>query len=186
VLTDVEPTRWAEAVIDAEAMPYQNGSVANLVLFDVFHHLPSPHRFFDEAKRALAPGGRIVVFDPYCSPVSTPAYRAFHHERTDLSGDAFEDDADVAMTPFASNQARATLAFFRELPEFERRWPMLRVVERRRLALLLYPLSGGFSGRQFVPAGLVAPLELVEKAATPLAAPLLAFRCLVVLERGEG
>jgi SAM-dependent methyltransferase len=183
VLTDVEPTRWAEAVIDAEAMPYENGSVANLVLFDVFHHLPSPHRFFDEAQRAVAPGGRIVIFDPYCSPVSAPAYRLFHHERTDLSGDAFEDDADVAIAPFASNVARATLAFFRELPEFQRRWPMLNVVERRRMGVLLYPLSGGFSGRQLVPAKPVRPLELVETATARFAARLLAFRCLVVLER---
>jgi SAM-dependent methyltransferase len=185
VLTDVAPTRWAEAVVDAEAMPYEDGSVANLVLFDVFHHLPGPRRFFTEAERALAPGGRIVLFDPYCSPVSTPAYRALHHERTDLTGDAFEDDADVGTAPFASNQARATLAFFRELREFERRWPMLDVVERRRLALLVYPMSGGFSGRQLVPPGLVRPLELLERAAR-FAAPALAFRCLVVIERKAG
>lgn len=182
VLTDVEPTRWTSNVVDAEALPYDDASIANLVLFDVFHHLASPSRFLDEAQRALAPSGRVIVFDPYCSPLSTRAYRRFHHERTDLAGSAFDEDADVATAPFASNQARATLAFFREFSEFETRWPDLRAVERRRLAMLAYPLSGGFSGRRIIPLPLVRPVELLESALAPLA-PLLAFRCLVVLER---
>jgi SAM-dependent methyltransferase len=182
LLTDVEPTRFAKAVVDAEALPYDAGAIANLVLFDVFHHLASPRRFLDEAQRVLQPGGRVVLVDPYCSPVSTQAYKAFHHERTDLSGDAFDDDAAVATAPFASNQARTTLAFFRRLPEFERRWPALPVRKRDRFALIVYPLSGGFSGNRLMPSSLVRPLELLERGLRPLA-PLLAFRCLVVLER---
>lgn len=182
LLTDVEPTRWAEAVVDAEALPYEDGTIANLVLFDVFHHLASPRRFLDEAQRALRPGGRVVLIDPYCSPVSTPAYKAFHHERTDLSGEAFDDDAAVAAAPFASNQARATLAFFRGLPEFERRWPELQIRKRCRFALIVFPLSGGFSGRRLVPMSLLSPLEFLERGLHPIA-PLLAFRCLVALER---
>ncbi len=85
VTTDVEPTPWADAVVDAEALPYADGAVANLVLLDVFHHLADPARFLDEARRVLAPGGRVVIVDPYCSTVSTPIYKRFHHERTDLS-----------------------------------------------------------------------------------------------------
>ena len=39
ITTDVESTPWAEAVVDAEALPYADGELANLVLLDVFHHL---------------------------------------------------------------------------------------------------------------------------------------------------
>jgi SAM-dependent methyltransferase len=182
-LTDVEATPWSHAVVDAENLPYETGSIANLVLFDVFHHLASPRRFFDEARRVLVRGGRIVIFDPYCSPLSTRAYKAFHHERTDLGGQAFDDDPEVAVAPFASNMARATLVFFRGEDEFARRWPDLTIVERRKLSLLLYPLSGGFSGRQLVAPALVRPLELFEQLARPLLASIAGFRCLVVLER---
>jgi len=182
VATDVEPTPWADEVIDAERLPYEDRSLANLVLVDVFHHLGRPAAFLDETRRTLAPRGRVIVLDPYCSPVSTPAYRLFHHERTDLSASAFGAEEEVSAAPLASNQARTTLVFFREADEFRRRWPELRIVERRRLALLLYPLSGGFSGRRLVPDAAYRPLAALERALTSLA-PLLAFRCLVVLER---
>lgn len=180
--TDVESTPWVHDVVDAEALPYEVRSLANLVLVDVFHHLARPARFLDEAARVLRPGGRIVVLDPYCSPASTAAYRRFHHERTDLSAGAFEDDVSIASEPLASNQARATLAFFRSADEFRRRWPGLGVVERRRLALLAYPLSGGFTGKRLVPTNLGLAVARLERHLEFLA-PLLAFRCLVVLER---
>lgn len=180
--TDVEATPWTSEVVDAEELPYADWSLANLVLVDVFHHLARPAQFFDEASRVLMPGGRVVILDPYCSPISTLAYRRFHHERTDLSAGAFEDDATIAAEPLASNQARSTLAFFRHEEELERRWPHLALVHRRRLALLAYPLSGGFTGTKFVSHRVGLALERVERAVGFLG-PLLAFRRLVVLER---
>jgi glycosyltransferase involved in cell wall biosynthesis len=185
VLTDVEPTRWADAVVRAEELPYGDGEVANLVLIDVFHHVASPARFFDEAVRVLRPGGRVVILDPYCSPVSTPLYRAFHPELTDLDASPFEDDPRVDEAPFDSNQARATLVFFRAADELGARWPELRLVERRRLAFLAYPLSGGFTRRPLVPDRLGRALGSLERGLS-WAAPALAFRCLVVLERRSG
>lgn len=182
IATDVEPTPWSEAVVDAERLPYDDGSIANLVLIDVFHHVARPTRFLDEASRVLARRGRVVVLDPYCSPVSYWAYRRFHHERTDLRARAFEDDPDSATAPMRANQALATLIFFRHADELERRWPNLGLVERRRLALLLYPLSGGFTRPELLPRRLERPAAVLERLLAPLA-PLLAFRCLVVLER---
>ncbi len=182
VLTDVEPTPWSSLVVRAEELPFADGELANLVLIDVFHHIGHPARFLDEAVRVLRTGGRIVILDPYCSPVSGALYRRFHDERTDLAADPFDVDARVDAAPFESNQARATLAFFRALPELEARWPSLAVVERRRLALLAYPLSGGFTRHPLIPPWLGAALQRVEPMLT-WAAPALAFRCLVVLER---
>jgi SAM-dependent methyltransferase len=181
--TDVEATRWATESVDAEALPYADGSLANLVLIDVFHHLARPARFLDEAGRVLAPRGRAIVLDPYCSPISTFAYRRFHHETTDLSADALADDLALAGAPMESNQARATLVFFRESDAFERLWPELAVVERRLVSLFVYPLTGGFSRRPLLPAALFRPLRALERALEPPLGRLGAFRCLVVLER---
>jgi SAM-dependent methyltransferase len=184
VTTDVEPTQWSDQVVDAATLPWDDGSLANLVLVDVFHHLPRPAAFLDEATRTLASGGRVVILDPYCSPLSTVAYTRFHHERTDLSAPPFAEDERIAAAPLESNQARATLAFFRAGDEYAARWPSLPIVERRRLAVLAYPLSGGFTKRSLVPSALTSALVAVDRALEPLLAPLAAFRCLVVLERG--
>jgi SAM-dependent methyltransferase len=183
VATDVEPTPWSDRVVDAENLPFDDSSIANLVLIDVFHHLASPVRFLDAASSMLTPGGRLVLLDPYCSPVSYLAYRLFHHERTDLRADAFADDELAAVSPMQSNQARSTLVFFREVAECERRWPQLPIVERRRLALFLYPLSGGFTKRPLLPPALYRPLDTLERVLLPVLGRAAAFRCLVVLER---
>ena len=183
VLTDVEQTPWSDETVDALHLPYADESVANIVMLDVFHHLGDPARFLNEAERTLAPGGRLLLIEPYCSPVSTPLYRGFHQEHTDMSvADPFAPDPDVARAAFDSNQALPTLVFYRRLEELQRRWPTLRVVERKRFAFLLYPLSGGFTRRPLLPAPLYPAVRLIERALQPLA-PLLAFRCLVVVEK---
>jgi SAM-dependent methyltransferase len=182
LLTDVQHTPWVEAAVDALELPYDDHSLANIVMLDVFHHLSSPSRFLDEADRTLAPGGRVVMIEPYCSPVSTALYKRFHHERTDLDVDPFAPDPAVAKGTLESNQALPTLVFFRFAASFAERWPQLQLVERRRFSFVLYPLSGGFSQRPLAPVALFRPLRLVEALLAPLAW-LLAFRCLVSLEK---
>jgi SAM-dependent methyltransferase len=182
VATDVMATPWTDAVVDAQRLPYADSSVANLVLIDVLHHLPQPRRFLAEAERALRPGGRVVMVEPYCSPISTPLYKLFHFERTDLRADAFGDSAQSDSDPFDANQALPTLMFWRQLERFGACHPRLDLVRRERFALVAWPLSGGFTGRQLVPHRLLGILQLAERLLRPLA-PLAAFRCLVALEK---
>jgi SAM-dependent methyltransferase len=180
-LTDIEKTRWIDDKVNAMALPYGNRTLANIVMLDVFHHIPDPVRFLDEAARTLTPGGRVVMIEPYCSPLSTPFYKYLHHERTDVKADPFAPDRSIS-APMESNQARPTLIFYRHRYEYQRRWPTLAMREQRRFSFLLYPMSGGFTRRPLVSARLSAPLQFLERGLRPLA-PLLAFRCLVVLER---
>jgi SAM-dependent methyltransferase len=170
-------------VVDAMDLPYEDRSLANIVMLDVFHHLLDPARFLDEATRTLTSGGHVVMIEPYCSPLSIPLYKRFHRERTDVSADPCAADGSIS-APMESNQARPTLVFYRHRDEYERRWPALPIREESRFSFLLYPLSGGFTRPPLVPFRLSPPLRLVERALRPLA-PLLAFRCLVVLERRE-
>ena len=179
--SDVERTSWADRVIDAENLPFDDGTVANVVLVDVFHHLVRPSAFLDEAQRVLVPGGRVVMLEPYCSALSTIAYRWFHHEDLDFAGTGLEENAAIA-APLDANIARPTLAFFRHADEIGRRWPDLPIAERRLTSLFLYILTGGLSRRPLAPAASYRPLQAIERALSFLL-PLAAFRCLVVLER---
>jgi len=67
ICTDVVRVPWLDAVADAQRLPIATGTLANVVLFDVLHHIENVRLFFDEAVRVLQPGGRIVVMDPYIS-----------------------------------------------------------------------------------------------------------------------
>jgi Methyltransferase domain len=181
-LTDVRATPWTDRVADAQRLPFDDESVANLVLIDVLHHIPHPGRFFEEAQRCLAPGGRIVLLEPYCSPASYRVYRRWHHEATDLEVDPFAAEAQSTDAPLDANQALPTLFFFRRPERFTARWPGLRIVSRRQLAMIAYPLSGGWHRRPLLPQRLLGATVALERLLESLA-PLLAFRCLVVLER---
>lgn len=184
VTTDIEASPWSELVVDAQQLPWGDGALANIFLLDVLHHIPRPLTFLDEAVRCLAPGGRVILLEPYCSPVSTPLYKAFHRERTDLSADPFTDDDQSTLEALDSNQALPTLLFFRRRREFAQRWPLLAITESRRLSTIAYPLSGGWHSRPLLPARLLRPTLACEHLLRSIA-PLSAFRCLVVLERLE-
>jgi SAM-dependent methyltransferase len=180
VTSDVEQTPWADLVVDAESLPYADGELANVVMLDVFHHLPKPAAFLDEATRALGPGGRVVMVEPYVSPVSGLAYR-LHHERLELDADGFAETE--SSDPLDANLAQTTLAFFRQRGDYDRRWPELPLVEEAFFSFALYPLSGGFTRRTLLPAAAYRPLSAAERAVAPLLGRLAAFRCLIVLER---
>ena len=70
IATDVVETPWTDQVVDASSLTYGDAELSNLVMVDVLHHLSEPIRFLNEARRVLAPGGRVVMVEPYCSPVA--------------------------------------------------------------------------------------------------------------------
>jgi SAM-dependent methyltransferase len=180
VTSDVEATPWADRVVDAERLPYGDGELANIVMLDVYHHLPKPAAFLDEARRTLATGGRVVMLEPHVSPLSRVAYR-FHHERLELDGDGFAEQK--SSDPLDANLAQTTLAFFEQRDEYAARWPQLPVVESELLSFLVYPLSGGFTKRPLLPAAAYGPLSAIERALTPALGRVAAVRSLFVLER---
>jgi SAM-dependent methyltransferase len=181
VATDLIDSPWAEKVVDARDLPYADESVANLVMVDVIHHLPEPLKCLAEAQRVLVPGGRLVALEPFCSPLSRPLWKRFHHEPVDVSARPFADTPQSRDDPWDANTALPTLLFWRDLEDLRRRLPRLHVVTRERLAWLVYPLSGGFSGRALVPSAIARPLLRLETI-LPLNR-VAAFRCLVTLEK---
>ncbi|WP_461210521.1 class I SAM-dependent methyltransferase [Desulfocurvus sp. DL9XJH121] len=182
VTLDIVATPWTDMVGDAQCLPVADGALGNIVLFDVLHHLPRPSLFLAEAVRALAPGGRVLVMDPYVSPLSHFVYKYLHPEGVDTACDPLGEYAVCSGKPFDSNQAVATVLFWKQPGRLEERFPELRVVRRERLALLAYPLSGGFGGRALAPDGLLAAVERMERGLGALA-PLMAFRTFMVLEK---
>jgi SAM-dependent methyltransferase len=181
-LTDVVGAPWHDRECSADALPFPDGGVGALVLFDVLHHLTSPRAFFAEATRVLAPGGRIVLCEPYVSPLSYPIYRWFHEEPLDMKVDPLATHGADDRDPFDSNQAIPTLMFGRARAAFAAAFPSLRLARVEHLAGPSYPASGGFSRGPLLPWPLWSALHRIERRLPAALARQIAFRMLVVLE----
>jgi SAM-dependent methyltransferase len=182
-LSDVVKAPWHDHEVAAEALPFADGSLGALVLFDVLHHLPRPAAFFAEAVRALRPGGRIVMCEPYVSPLSFVAYRIFHPERLDFAVDPLGEASARGADPFDGNQAIPTALLIRQRARLEQRFPALRVREVAPLAGPSYAASGGFTRRPLLPLPLWRALLAAEDRLPAAAFRLLGFRLLAVIER---
>jgi SAM-dependent methyltransferase len=181
--TDVVRLPWLDALIDAQHLPFRSRSVSNLVLFDVLHHLENVRYFFDEALRVLVPNGRVVIMDPYVSPVSWPVYRFLHPEPLDFTRDPLTVvPPRPDRRPFDANQAVATLVFERSYKRFRDLYPDFEKLTHERLAFFAYPLSGGFDRPSLLPLWSLDALLRVEQWCRRLGR-FLAFRLLVVLEK---
>jgi len=186
-LSDIVRAPWHDREVGAEALPFADTTVGALVLFDVLHHLPSPRRFFAEAARVLRPGGRLVMCEPYVSPLSYPIYKFFHEEPLALRVDPLAGfdprPADEARDPFDSNQAIPTLLFGRRRQLFAETFPSLAVVRVVHLSGPSYPASGGFSRRPLLPQRLWSALHRLEARLPEAVFRAVGFRMLIVIEK---
>jgi hypothetical protein len=128
----------------------------------------------------VAPGGRVIVFDPAMSWTGRVVYGLFHHEPLGLSV-PLSWEAPPGFRPedadYFAAQASATRIFWRrEAPARLAGW---EVAEVTALPSFEYFASGGFSG----PAIPGAPLwRGLDRALAPWP-NLFAARLLVVLKR---
>jgi SAM-dependent methyltransferase len=188
VATDVVSAGpWIDRIVDAHRLDFQPNSVGNLVAVDVIHHLQRPLSFLRQAEMILRPGGRLILCEPAVTPWSRIVYGLCHHEPLDMTWDAFGLDAlppepDAGHT-FA-NGAIGELLFWK----FRRRTlqcvPSLSLRSAVKFGFLLYPLTGGFGYRAYLPrAGFSQALNAEDLLLRPFASWLTGLRMLVVLEK---
>jgi hypothetical protein len=136
--------------------------------------------------RVLRPSGRIVLCEPFISPLSYPVYKFLHEEPVDMSVDPLAMESQDRLSekdPFDSNQAIPTVLFGRGRAAFERAYPSLKIVSVERLAGLSYPASGGFSRGALLPGVIWRALHGIEKRLPPAIFRLIGFRLLTVIQR---
>jgi len=186
VTSDIFANPWLDRQENAYGLSYSDGSVANLVLFDVWHHLQYPGTALAEFARVLAPGGRVLIFDPDMSLVGRILYGLFHHEPVGWSRALTwkaPPDVDLARPPYFAAQASAHRIFIRrEETAWQQDWTL---VACRRLASFTYAATGGFRGPQLYPSSLVRALRSADRFLSLLPG-IFSNRILVVLERKPG
>ena len=174
---------WLDAVLDAHALPFQDETLDNIVLFDVLHHLREPVQFFSEAQRTLKQKGRIILMEPYISWASFLIYKFLHSESMNWNVHPFKTEfLQKDKNPFHGNQAIPTLMFEKYENRFDTNFPGLKILKQERTDFVAYPLSGGFHYPSLIPQFLFPVLEGLEKLLDPLNR-YLAFRLFVVITK---
>lgn len=148
--TDLFTNPWLDLVCDGYELPFRDGTLSHLILFDVFHHLQRPAAFLHEARRVLHGQGRLILFEPFISWASRPAYGLGHHEPVALRQPI--DLVEKPPTPrhYYAAQGNATRLFFRrEAGPWPADWSLFHA---EAVSSFSYLLSGGFSKPAVYPA----------------------------------
>lgn len=144
ISSDLVLNEFLDMEIDAQSIPFGDESVGNFVLVNAFHHIPDVGRFLGEAERCLAPGGRIVLVEPYWGGLAAFIYKVFHPEPfSRRQREWYQERSDR----WDSNQALAWIVFTRDRVKFSRSFAKLRVLEMRPFGEIGYLVSGGVYGR---------------------------------------
>ena len=188
ISTDIFPSGpWIDVVMDAHALALAPRMTGNLIVFDVLHHLQRPLDFLRRAVDAIKPGGRLVVCEPALSTWSRLVYCIFHHEPVDDKWDLFGFDCKPPLEDprheFA-NAAIPELLFWKSRATTMQLLEPCRLVCAQKFGFLLYPLTGGFGYRSYMPsAGFAALQKLEDRLMRPFASWLTGMRMIVVLEK---
>jgi len=183
---DIQYFSGINVVTDAHNLPFAGGVFANIILFDVLHHLQCPLQFFAEAKRVLCPGGRVIFVEPGITPVSKLLYKVGHQEIVDMRWDIrVPCEIKLDRDPYDSNQAIPTILFKRKPQLFYAEVDGLKIKSSEWLSLFAYPLSGGFKSWSMIPQSWVSTILKLECKLLPLLGHIMAFRLMVVLEKDK-
>jgi len=160
ITSDIMPLECVDQVVSALDLPFEDESLKAIYMLDVLHHLPDIKTFLNEAARTLVPGGRIILLEPANTCWGRFIFTHFHHE-------PFEPTAVDWTLPEGgpmsmANGALPWIVFQRDLEEFNRAFPTLRLKQQHFVHPLLYLLSGGVSMKQLLPDCCLPGVQFTE------------------------
>lgn len=183
IRTDLFPYPWLDQTENAYQLTFEDNSLANLFMVDVFHHLRYPGTALQEFRRSLATGGRLIMMEPGLGFLGYIVYGLLHIEpigsHSDDSWFAPKNWSADDMDYYAS-QGTATRIFVQK--KYADRLTGWRIVEVKQIAALAYAASGGYSGPQLYPAFAYGLVKSIEKI-LQFFPSLFTTRLLIVLQK---
>jgi len=183
IRTDLFPYPWIDQIENAYQLSFEDESVSDLILTDVFHHLKYPGTALKELHRVLRKGGRVIMLEPCMSLLGGVVYGMFHTEPIAVTK-KIEWLAPNGWSPdqidYYAAQGNATRIFagnkyLHQLKD----WHKVKAI---RFSATAYAASGGYSVSQLYPTSMLPVLKGIEKVLDLLPA-LFATRLLVILEK---
>jgi SAM-dependent methyltransferase len=183
ITSDLFSNTWLDRRENAYKLSFASESVANPILFDVWHHLQFPGTALKEFERVLRKKGRLILFEPEMGLLGKLIYSLAHPGPVALNrplGWFASSDFQPHDARYFAGQSSAHRVFV--LGEFREMLDSWEVVEVCRLSSLAYLLSGGFGKPKLCPSGLLPLLNGIDRVLSR-APSLFAVRLLVVLEK---
>ena len=77
--------------IDAQKTIFNDNSLDFIIASNMIHHIPYPIKFFKEMNRVLKPGGKLIIFESYCSVIFQLATLIMKHEGFDFTLNVWDE-----------------------------------------------------------------------------------------------
>ncbi len=77
--------------IDAQKTTFDNESFNYVIASNMIHHIPYPIKFFREMHRILKKGGKLIIFESYCSLIFQLATLIMKHEGFDFTLNVWDE-----------------------------------------------------------------------------------------------
>ena len=78
--------------IDAQNTGFKNNDLDFVIASNMIHHIPYPIKFFKEMHRILKNGGRLIIFESYCSIFFQLATMIMKHEGFDFTLNVWDEE----------------------------------------------------------------------------------------------
>ena len=182
ITTDLFPNPWIDLACTAYSLPFEEDSVSDILLIDVFHHLERPFAFLKEASRVLLPGGRVILLEPFISLTSFPVFEFLHPEPVGKALEISLIDEPPKDPAYYAAQGNATHIFFNKSADLSH--CPLSILKTMSWSCWNYLLSGGFSKSAFYPKYFYHWISVIDKFLSHFPT-VFAGRCLVVLEKPQ-
>lgn len=182
ITSDILSLPGVDQVFSAEQLPFQENELGCIMMMNVFHHIPKPYLFLKEAERCLVKGGKIVMIEPANSNLGRFIYKRYHYEPFDEAG-AREIEPGHRLSN--SNQALPYIYFERDLEQFKKEFPTLKISSIRYHSPFSYIISGGVSRSAMLPYFTYGLVKAGEWLLSPFSKQLGLF-CTIEIEKTAG
>ena len=183
ICTDYIDSSYIDNAENAYDLSYKDGSVSNLILFDVFHHLQYPGDALKEFHRVLASSGRLLIFEPCLSVLGVLVYGLFHEEPlgvfNKIEWNRIPDSTFFENEYYAAQGNASRIFFWEKCSRITKTWKVLKII---KIPAISYVASGGYTGKQLYPERLLSFMQVLDWLCSWLPG-IFATRMLVVLEK---
>lgn len=164
-------------------LSFNDKSISNIIMLDVFHHLEFPALALKEMHRVLVKNGRVIMIEPGMGEIPKLIFKIFHSEPLGL-----EMKIDWKKIPnsvpsldsYFAAQSIPWRAFYNNELSLEDKFNKVLV---KPFSDFAYLASGGYSYPSFYPIFLYKIIKAIDKFFTLISKKLFSARMLIVLNK---